>query len=72
MVAFYDANRSDIAATGASFGQTAHDFILTRNGHGAGFWDRGYGAPGDRLTAAAKAYGSLNAYVGDDEKVYFS
>jgi hypothetical protein len=66
VVSFYDSNRSDIAATGADFGQTAHDFILTRNGHGAGFWDRGYGAVGDRLTAAAKVYGSLNAYVGDD------
>lgn len=72
LVAFYDANRSDIAATGADFGRTAHDFILTRNGHGAGFWDRGYGAVGDKLTMAAKSYGTLNAYVGDDGKVYFS
>lgn len=37
-----------------------HDFWLTRNGHGAGFWDRGMGALGDRLTAACKPYGSAD------------
>lgn len=49
-----------------------HDFWLTRNGHGAGFWDRGYGELGDKLTAAAKAYGSSDLYAGDDGKVYVS
>lgn len=27
-----------------------HDYWLTRNGHGAGFWDRGLGDAGQRLT----------------------
>lgn len=36
------------------------DFYLTRNRHGAGFWDRGYGDIGDQLSEAAKAYGSTN------------
>lgn len=36
-----------------------HDFFLTRNRHGAGFWDRGYPDPiGSSLTEAAKSYGS--------------
>ena len=26
-----------------------HDYWLTRNGHGVGFWDRGLGPVGDRL-----------------------
>lgn len=47
-----------------------HDFWLTRNGHGAGFWDRGLGDVGDRLTKASKPYGSCDLYVGDDGKVY--
>jgi hypothetical protein len=47
-----------------------HDFWLTRNGHGAGFWDRGLGELGERLTRASKAYGSCDLYVGDDGKVY--
>ena len=48
----------------------AHDFWLTRNRHGAGFWDRGLGAVGDELTANAHAHGSVDLYVGDDGKVY--
>jgi hypothetical protein len=47
-----------------------HDFLLTRNHHGVGFWDRGAGELGDRLTAASDPYGNMGAYVGDDGKVY--
>jgi hypothetical protein len=47
-----------------------HDFWLTRNGHGAGFWDRGLGETGEKLTAAAHAFGECNLYVGDDGKLY--
>ncbi len=50
--------------------QNGHDFWLTRNGHGAGFWDRGYGDIGDKLTKACKSYANINAYKGDDGKVY--
>ena len=46
-----------------------HDFILTANHHGAGFWDRGLGEAGDTLTGAALGY-SFEAYVGDDGLVY--
>jgi hypothetical protein len=51
-------------------GQIGQDFWLTRNGHGAGFWDRGLGARGDRLTRWANSYGSCDLYFGDDGKVY--
>lgn len=50
--------------------RAGHDFWLTRNGHGAGFWDRGHGPVGSTLTAAAKAYGTVDIYVGDDGKLY--
>lgn len=56
--------------------QIGHDFCLTRNGHGAGFWDRFYGADdprteaGERLANAAASFGSSDLYVGDDGKVY--
>lgn len=49
-----------------------HDLWLTRNGHGAGFWDRGLGALGDRLTSLAKPYGESNLCIGDDGKVHVS
>lgn len=51
--------------------QAGHDFWLTRNGHGAGFWDRDLGARGDALTKACKEFGEVNAIVGDDNKIYF-
>lgn len=40
-----------------------HDFWLTRNHHGAGFWDRCLGAIGDALTAAAEKTGEAYLYV---------
>jgi hypothetical protein len=43
-----------------------HDFALTRNGHGAGFWDRGLGRLGDRLSEASKVYGSSDIYISSD------
>lgn len=47
-----------------------HDFWLTRNRHGAGFWDRGLGALGERLSKAAKVYGSVFLYPGEDGLIY--
>jgi hypothetical protein len=52
--------------------QVGHNFWLTRNRHGAGFWDLGLGALGDRLTKAAHVYGSCDVYLGDDGKLYLS
>lgn len=52
--------------------QFGHDFWLTRNGHGAGFWDRGLGELGKELTKWAKTFGSSDAYVGDDGKIYLT
>ena len=50
---------------------SAYDFWLTRNGHGAGYWDRGL-KNGKELTAAAKTFGSCDLYVGDDGEIYVS
>lgn len=47
-----------------------HDFWLTRNGHGAGFWDGDWGDQGDALTKASEAFGTADLYIGDDKKVY--
>lgn len=38
-----------------AWGCAGHDFALTANCHGVGFWDRGLGELGDVLTAKAKA-----------------
>jgi len=50
--------------------KAGHDFWLTRNGHGAGFWDRGIGETGDTLTKASTGFGEVDLYVGDDGKLY--
>lgn len=47
-----------------------YDFWLTRNGHGAGFWDRGLDALGDRLSAIAEQMGGRDLYLGDDGLIY--
>jgi hypothetical protein len=49
-----------------------HDFWLTRNHHGAGFWDRGLGEIGDKLTRMSQVHGTADLYIGDDGKVYHS
>lgn len=62
--AFIAENAADLAALSAS--QCGHDFFLTRNGHGAGFWDRGLGAIGDKLTAACKPFGAQTIIIYDN------
>lgn len=62
---------ADLLSEAGDSEQNGYDFWLTRNGHGAGFWDRDYGEVGDALTRAAKAYGGTDAYVGDDDQLYF-
>lgn len=57
---------------GYSMERAGHDFALSRNGHGAGFFDRDLGEVGDRLQAAAQAAGEIDLYVGDDGIVYAS
>lgn len=77
--AFVDANKADLEEYCERRGDhpeytaadcAGHDFWLTRNGHGAGFWDRGLGELGKRLSAAARLEGGRNFYVGDDGVLY--
>lgn len=50
-----------------------HDFWLTRNGHGSGFWDGDWSEPeATRYTEAAKSFGEYSLYVGDDGRIWGS
>ena len=75
---FFRANRADLRLYAASirydrnkgtpYDYAGHDFWLTRNGHGTGFWDRdGVGDSdaglGDRLSEAARDFGECSLYV---------
>lgn len=52
--------------------QIGHDFWLTRNHHGAGFWDRDYASKEtlDALTKLSHDFGESTLYLGDDQKIY--
>ena len=51
--------------------KVGHDLWLTRNGHGAGFWDGDYADDvGEALTKISEAMGEIDLYVGDDGKIY--
>lgn len=53
--------------------QAAHDFWLTRNGHGTGFWDGDYSEGiGQRLTKASEGFGSFDLYIGDNGQIFGS
>ena len=44
--------------------QCGHDFWLSRNGHGSGFWDRELpGDVGEKLTEAAHFFRGCNLFV---------
>ena len=70
----YEALNCDGVTYGSDFGQDGrggHDFWLTRNHHGAGFWDGDWPKPQAKiLTDAAHAFGERNLYIGDDGMIY--
>jgi hypothetical protein len=66
--AFQEAHADDI---GSELERAGHDFWLTRNGHGAGFWDGDWEDDiGAKLTEASHGFGSVDLYIGDDGLIY--
>lgn len=64
LASFMEANLEDLVSTGHvhrygdnsdGIKQIGHDYVLTTGGHGAGFWDRGLGEAGDRLSEVCRA-----------------
>ena len=75
---FYEDNEKDCLLFVDQYKSTydlweclGHDLWLTSVGHGVGFWDRGLGELGNRLTEACKPH-IKDVYLGDDELVYLS
>lgn len=74
---FYNENEALLESADDS--HAGHDFWLSRNGHGAGFFDgdeKQYGADYARvcelLQEAAEKFGGQYMYVGDDKRIYVS
>ncbi len=65
---FYSTNMELLENEEQDLSQIAHDFVLTCNGHGAGFWDGDYNE-GDKLTELCKPYGTFEPYATDDDKI---
>lgn len=63
--------KENLSYIGTQFDQAGHDFWLTRNGHGTGYWDRDcYGSNRDKLSESATAKGERYLYIGDDGLIY--
>ena len=71
LVAYYEAKSYD-PSQGTVADYAGHDFWLTRNGHGAGFWDRSEVSKPirDLLTEASKKFKETDLYIGDDGLIY--
>lgn len=53
--------------------EVAHDFWLTRNGHGVGYWDGDYGGGlGRVLSDGCRAWGPIHVYHDDNGRLYFA
>ena len=56
---------------GLELSTVLHNFWLTRNHHGAGFWDGDYQKEvGEKLTKLSHDFGEVYLYVGDDGRLY--
>jgi hypothetical protein len=49
--------------------QMGHDFWLSRNGHGAGFFDKDLGGIEDELQKLAKGFKEINVFGEDADKI---
>lgn len=65
---FQEAHYDDISEDPS---QAGHDFWLTRNGHGCGFFDADWDKDvAERLSKACRRWGELWPYVGDNGQIY--
>ena len=71
--AFYLKSDLEALYSKDAIAQAGHDFWLTRNGHGAGFWDGDWAEPmATELTTLSEAFGVVDICLGDDGLIYTS
>lgn len=72
---FLSVHHAQFKRLGFPMDRAGHDFWLSRNSHGAGYFDRTeYGSRYDlnRLQQSARNCGEREAYLGDDGLVHYS
>jgi hypothetical protein len=63
--------RAGTLLDGLDLSTVGHDFWLTRQGHGAGFWDGDYeDSVGEALTKLSKEFGEIGEIYAQDGTVY--
>ncbi len=68
---FVTKNKELLEASGLSPEQIGHDFWLSRNGHGAGFFDRNLPIEiEEKLMGESKSFKGFDLYIGDDNKIH--
>lgn len=71
-VLFMALNREDIGDEKQNLERAGHDFWMTRNHHGAGFWDGDWPEEaGQRMTKWAETFGELSLIEGDSGHLSF-
>jgi hypothetical protein len=65
----WKTENAELLAKAGDDEQNGHDLWLTQGGSGVGFWDRGYGEFGDKLTENAEAFGPYECLI-DAEGVF--
>lgn len=67
----FHASHRELWISDMTDSQAGHDYWLTRNGHGVGYWGRGI-KYGNTLTVIANAASASYLYVGDDSRLYIA
>ena len=62
--------RENFQSAKIMYSQAGHDFWLTRNGHGCGFWDSPELWSDDEKLTELCEYQNVDLYVGDDSLIY--
>lgn len=69
---FLTDNLEALNASGLEDKQIGHDFWLSRNGHGAGFFDHSLDKDiEDKLMEASRKFGTIDLFVNDDKKIQY-
>ncbi len=59
-------NNQHLIEDNMTWSQAGHDFWLTRNGHGTGYWARGLGEVGEQLSTACESFSEVDLFILND------
>jgi hypothetical protein len=73
IIKFIEANKEILARQEIPTEVLGHNLFLNSQGHGVGFWDRGFGVDGETLSDSSEEhFPSDPPYVTDDGDIHFN